>query len=65
MKERMTRLMNIKLLKKTKMSPRGLRNHAKNVNSILEYVSANDKETQPNIVVKVGVVEVVVEVRGL
>ena len=65
MKERMTRLMNIKLLKETKMSSRGLRNHAKNVNSILGYVSAHDKETQPNIVVKVGVVEVVVEVRGL
>ena len=39
--------------KRVKMSSRGLRYHATNVNNILEHVSAHDKETQAIIVAKV------------
>ena len=39
--------------KKHKMSSRGLRYHATNVNNILEHVSAHDKETQAVLVAKV------------
>ena len=39
--------------KRVKMSSRGLRYHAINVNNILKHVSAHDKEAQAIIVAKV------------